>query len=332
MLTEIMPGLFRIEVPLTGNPLRSVNSYIMPGEDHHLMVDAGLNRTECDRAIKTGLAELGIELSRTWFVATHLHADHIGLIWRWAAEDNAPARFLIGQADGERICNWQGWDDYVSCAAINGFPPDRLQESILAHPGYRFKAPEGFAVEYLKDGDRLECGDFQWSCIATPGHSRGHTCLYDPEKRLLLSGDHILGDITPNIECFSERLNPLADYLRSLEKVRKLDVSLVLPGHRSPIANMEERLDQLCAHHRQRLDEVLEILGSNSMHAYTVASRMSWDLDCSGWENFPPAQKWFAIGEAIAHLRYLESVGELQREFHNEVIFYRRRRGTAGGR
>ncbi len=323
MPDEIMPGLYRLEVPLTGNPLRSINSYIIRGEDHSLIIDAGLNREECDQAVKRGLQSIGIDLRSCWFIATHLHADHIGLMWRWAEEGHAPARFLIGQADGERIAGWLGWDDYVACAAVNGFPPVKLQTAVQAHPGYRFKAPDQFTVEFLHDGDFLECGDYHLRCVSTPGHSPGHTCLYDAGHRLLISGDHILGDITPNIECFYDHLNPLQDYLASLEKVRQLDVNLVLPGHRNLISDMGTRIDQLISHHRHRLEEIRQILGGQSFHAYDVASRMSWDLDCADWESFPPAQKWFAIGEAIAHLRYLESNGDLERETRADIIYYR---------
>lgn len=323
MLSEIMPGLYRIESPLTGNPLRSINSYVIPGKDHCLLVDAGLNRDECDQSVKDGLKALGIDMTRLWFVATHLHADHIGLMWRWAAEHNAPARFLIGTADGEHIGRWQGWDQHVASAAAHGFPPESLAAAIQAHPGYRFKAPDGFRMEYLNDGDILDCGGYSFQCIATPGHSRGHTCLYEASRRLLISGDHILGDITPNIEGFMNDCNPLKDYLDSLEKVQKLEVNLVLPGHRSPIKDMPARIDGLRAHHQQRLAEVLDIIGTDTMHAYEIAARMTWDLDCADWESFPSAQKWFAIGEAIAHLRYLDSTGELESLLREGIIHYR---------
>ena len=59
-------------------------------------------------------------------------------------------------------------------------------------------------------------------------------CLYEPEKKILISGDHLLGDITPNISCYSSDGDPLGDYLASLEKVRRLDIRIVLPEHPPP--------------------------------------------------------------------------------------------------
>jgi hypothetical protein len=70
------------------------------------------------------------------------------------------------------------------------------------------------------------------------------------------------------------------------------------------------------------LNEVAAILEKGPQHAYRVASRMTWDLKADSWEAFPRAQKWFATGEAIAHLRYLEAAGSVVRETGNHHISY----------
>jgi glyoxylase-like metal-dependent hydrolase (beta-lactamase superfamily II) len=142
----------------------------------------------------------------------------------------------------------------------------------------------------------------------------GHTCLHEPGKKILVAGDHILIDITPNIQCWSDAQNPLQDYLASLDKVNELDIAMVLPGHRRLIRDHKTRIAELKEHHERRLREVLSILGADPRTAYEVASRMTWDLDCDSWEEFPRAQKWFATGEAIAHLRYLERKGLVLRK------------------
>jgi glyoxylase-like metal-dependent hydrolase (beta-lactamase superfamily II) len=141
----------------------------------------------------------------------------------------------------------------------------------------------------------------------------GHICLYDQDKKILLAGDHILIDITPNIQCWSDTANPLKYYLASLDKVGKLDIDLVLPGHRRLIDNPKARIEELKKHHARRLDEVLTILKEGPMSAFQTASHMSWDIDCKNWDHFPVAQKWFATGEAISHLRYLEQDGRILR-------------------
>jgi len=67
---------------------------------------------------------------------------------------------------------------------------------------------------------------------------------------------------------------------------------------------------------------VLEVLGKNTMSAYDIAAKMTWDIDCENWEQFPIAQKWFAVGEAIAHLRYLESEGRIRRNIAGKIVTF----------
>jgi glyoxylase-like metal-dependent hydrolase (beta-lactamase superfamily II) len=149
-------------------------------------------------------------------------------------------------------------------------------------------------------------------------------CLYESRRKILLSGDHILSDITPNIQLWSDNGNPLKDYLSSLDKVRDMDVEMVLPGHRRVFRNCRARIDELKDHHARRAQEVLTILAQAPATAFEVASRMSWDIDCESWEQFPVAQKWFATGEAIAHLKYLEEQGQVcRRGDQNRVVYSR---------
>ena len=162
-----------------------------------------------------------------------------------------------------------------------------------------------------KDGDTISIGDYLFECIETPGHTEGHICLYEPSKKIFICGDHILVDITPNITLSAEERNPLKEYLMSLDKVYDLDVELVLPGHRSIFRDQKERIRELKQHHQTRLKEVISILGKGKQNAFQIASQMTWDIGYKSWDLFPPAQKWFAFGEALAHLKYLEEEGKV---------------------
>jgi glyoxylase-like metal-dependent hydrolase (beta-lactamase superfamily II) len=161
-------------------------------------------------------------------------------------------------------------------------------------------------IRILHDGDEIVAADYCFQCVSTPGHSLGHTCLYEPDKKILVAGDHILIDITPNIQCWTDEQNPLQDYLASLDKVNDMEIDLVLPGHRRIITDHRKRIAELKEHHKTRLEEVLSILADHPQTAFEVASQMTWELDADSWDDFPRAQKWFATGEAIAHLRYLQ--------------------------
>ncbi len=309
MPEEICRNLYRIEVPLPDSPLKSLNSYVIKGKDRNLVIDTGFNRKTCLAAMQTGLSDLGIDLSRTDFFITHLHADHFGLVSRLATQTS---QIFFSRPDAEIMESWEGFEPMIAYAGKHGFPENELRTAIEQHPGNRFGSDWMPALHILADGDRIDVGDYGFECVATPGHTLGHTCLYGPDQRLLIAGDHILGDITPNIQCWSDTENPLRHYLDSLDKVRRLAVDLVLPGHRSLFSNCTQRIQELKEHHERRLDEVQKILDGTPLTAYAVASRMTWDIRGS-WDEFPVAQKWFATGEALSHLRYIEEEGKIRR-------------------
>jgi glyoxylase-like metal-dependent hydrolase (beta-lactamase superfamily II) len=303
MIEEIQPSLFRLEIPLPNSPLKFLNSYVIRSSDRNLIVDTGLNRKECLDAMNLGLKQLDIDLTRTDFFITHLHADHFGLVSKLAT---GTSRVFFNRPETELIEASGWWERMVAYAAKNGFPESELRAAIQSHPGREFASEWVPEISVLKDGDEIAAGNYRLKCVSTPGHSLGHTCLYEPGKKILVAGDHILIDITPNIQCWSDDHNPLENYLTSLDKVNNMEIDLVLPGHRRLITDHKTRIAELKEHHESRLKEVVSILGDDPQTAYQVASQMTWDLDCDSWEEFPRAQKWFATGEAIAHLRYLE--------------------------
>ena len=156
----------------------------------------------------------------------------------------------------------------------------------------------------------------------------GHICLYEPDKNLLVSGDHILIDITPNIQCWEDTQNPLRNYLESLDMVSGLDVDLVLPGHRRIFTHFHERIRELKQHHQHRLEEAEDILGKGDRQtAFAVAAQMSWDIKSESWDAFPIAQKWFATGEAIARLIFLEKKGRMNQLMEAGVVILVPKRG-----
>lgn len=319
MAEEILPNLYRINIPLPGNPLRSINSYVVKGEDRTLIIDTGLNRKECLDAIYAGLNDIGVDLNKVDFYITHNHSDHNALVPTLAHDSST---IFIGRPDKEFMENWNGWEGVASFAGLNGFPETELRVAIKNHPGYKYGSDRILAMTAVDDGDELQYGDYYFKVISTPGHTMGHTCLYEPRQKLLVSGDHILFDITPNITCFFEGENPLKDYITSLDKVYTLPIDLVLPGHRRLVENPRARINELKEHHRIRNEEILAILQQGPKSAYETASLMSWDIDSESWEEFPVAQKWFASGETIAHLTYLEGNGQVVREMRDGCFVF----------
>jgi hypothetical protein len=144
----------------------------------------------------------------------------------------------------------------------------------------------------------------------------------EASKKILVAGDHILFDITPNIAYWPEMEDTLGEYLASLEKVKALDVELVLTGHRRLVHDLHRRIRELQEHHRARLQEVLVALGDGEKDILQIAPHISWDITAKTWEEFPPPQKWFAFGEIMAHVKYLEARGKVRCRSRNGIIKY----------
>ncbi|HZK01385.1 MAG TPA: MBL fold metallo-hydrolase, partial [Anaerovoracaceae bacterium] len=255
---------------------------------------------------------LNVSMDNTDIFITHLHSDHSGLA-PTIMTDNT--RVYCSQKDGEilSICGTDYyWNDLAKSFIETGLKLS-LHDAINAHPGYKFR-PKGLVnYTFVKDGDVLSVGDYNFKCIETPGHTPGHMCLYDEKEKIFFSGDHILGDITPVI-CIERGFDmPLTRYLESLKKVEKLDIETVLVGHRNMLADIYQRIKELQQHHKDRLNEVFDILKKGPADAYEAAQSMSWDISCDTWDEFPPAQKWFATGEAFAHLQHLWHIGKLKK-------------------
>jgi len=321
VIEEILPNLYKLEVPLPRNPLKAINSYVIKAKGQSLIIDTGMNRRECMDVLSAGLKELDVDLNKADFFITHMHADHSGLVSSLATDTST---IYFSQADAAIINSpsVSYWEEVAEFARLNAFPEDDFKRALENHPGIKYKTKGPLDFSIVKEGDTISIGDYLFRCIETPGHTKGHTCLYEPTKKLFISGDHILIDITPNISLWSNEGNPLEEYLRSLDKVYDLDVKLVLPGHRGTFRNFRERIQELKRHHQTRANEVLSILNKGSQDAFQVASQMSWDMDYEFWDLFPSAQKWFATGEAIAHIKYLEEKGKVQSEVQGQRVVF----------
>ena len=320
MQEEVLPGIFKIELPLPRNPLRSINSYVIVGEKRNLVIDTGMNRPECMEVLDRELSSIDIDLSVTDVVVTHMHADHLGLAPHIS---HGKTKVFLGARDIEVIEGSRYWKDMLSYAVRNGFPNQDPEEAIRKHPGYKYGPLGPMDLHPLHGNEEFHVGDYDLRTIHTPGHTHGHMCLYDEKKKVLFSGDHILGDITPNISLWEENGDPLLDYLNSLEMVKDLDVNITLPGHRSIIKDHRKRIDELIAHHHERAMEVQEIISDESMNAFEIASHMTWDLTIKEFDEFPIMQKWFATGEALAHIRYLENDGRIGSRIQGHAILYK---------
>jgi glyoxylase-like metal-dependent hydrolase (beta-lactamase superfamily II) len=319
MPEKVLPDIHRIEVPLPGNPLKAVNSYVVRSQDRFLVVDTGMNRPECLEVMRASLEALSVDLSRTDFFVTHGHSDHVGLV---SALKTGGSHVFVNPIEAAHLLDPNLWNGLAAAARTHGFPDP--EGAIDRHPGRKYFFTGRPHFTHLQEGDVLPIGRYTFRCVATPGHTPGHLCLYEAGAKILFSGDHILDTITPNISGWDCEGDPLGEFLESLDKIAAYDVKLILPGHRNLIPDHRRRIAELKEHHRRRIREVMDILGREGQTAYEAASRMTWDIDCARWEDFPIPQKWFATGEALAHLLHLEHAGKVKRDWREGKAYFLR--------
>jgi len=319
MIEDILPGLYKIELPLPKNPLKSVNCYVIKGADRNLIIDTGMNRPECKEVMMPALQKLEVDLNRTDLFVTHLHADHFGLTGDLATDSSV---CYFGDVETRIVKGPRHWADLLDYYTANGFPLQVLKESMAKHPGYLYSPSRLVDITEVRDGQVIEVGGYALRCVETPGHSPGHMCLYDESKKILFSGDHILFDITPNIAHWPEMGDALGSYLESLERADTLEVEMVLPAHRSSWHEHRKRIQELKEHHRVRLEEAMDALRQGDKTAYQVAPHITWKIEAKEWKDFPIVQQWFAMGETIAHLVYLLERGKVRKYNEDGLVYY----------
>lgn len=323
MPEEILPNLFRIRVPLIGNPMRELNSYLIRGNGRNLLIDTGFRQAPCRQALLAGMKSLGVRREETDILLTHLHSDHSGLGPEFVGDER---EIFMSEADlpwmltGTRSECWKLSDKAYRLA---GFPLEILFQADKSNPA-RSMAPAPDFPRYhpIANGDVLEAGGYRLRAVMTPGHTPGHLCFWMEEQGVMFTGDHILFDITPNITAWAYVPDSLGDYLESLKAMGRFNVKLALPGHRES-GEINTRIESLLRHHERRLDEArCAVRNSPGLSAVEIGGKMTWKIRSDSWETFPLTQKWFAVGECMSHLDHLLALGEIRREVSDGVYRY----------
>ena len=323
MPEEVFKNIFKIPVPLPGNPLKVLNSYLIRGDERDLLIDTGFNMPECREALERGLDELKAKRGSLDIYLTHLHSDHSGLSPEMVGREG---HIYLSRTDYrylEYFLSRSSFKERNERYLKEGYPEEVLLHSDRQNPAYRLAVSRlGDPFVPVPDDFRILAGGFEWEMVSCPGHTPGCTMLWNREHGIMFTGDHVLFDITPNITAWQGAADSLGDYLDSLRKALDYDVRLALPGHRGS-GDYHGRIRALLLHHRRRLEETASIISScPGLSAYEIAARMRWKIRASGWEDFPPAQKWFAVGECLAHLDYLRLRDVISAEERDGIRVY----------
>jgi glyoxylase-like metal-dependent hydrolase (beta-lactamase superfamily II) len=150
----------------------------------------------------------------------------------------------------------------VSILVTHGHPDHALGarglSSALAEAGVpaRVRGPAGIegVTEPLAEGDAVATDHGDLVAIETPGHARAHLSFHWPARRALFAGDLLLGK--GDTVWVGEYAGAVADYLRSIERVRDLDLAVIYPAHGPPLTDPAEALDRYVAHRLERIRQV----------------------------------------------------------------------------
>jgi len=327
-MTGIVPGLQRIRIPLSDNPLGSVNAYLIESSDGPILIDTGWRTDEVVGAIDAALASVGAttaDLSQ--IILTHGHPDHAGLASTFREASGAP--ISLHAADWQMVDPARRLDEAnLTRGAIwfrrNGLP-DRDGDARGMRRGMGERNPPFVPDRALADGEVLRLGRFNFRVIWVPGHARGQVCFYDEQDGVLISADHVLPEISPNVGLYGpDDGHPLDDYLASLAKVRDLPIEVALPGHGDPFTGLAARVDWLAEHHEERLDEIRAALGDAPATAFDLCHDLTWIGGLVHFSKLSPFQQSMATAETIAHLEVLRRRDEATSEDGEERITWRK--------
>ncbi len=329
-MTEMVPGIYLLKVPIPNNPLGFTNSYLIRGDDGYTIIDPGMNNDVSFDALQKELEEIGVAFTDiTRIIATHAHGDHYGLAGRIKKLSKAKilAHYLVKDTIKEMSKHRQDRGRQMEeWLRRNGVPPFEESEQNRRGPRGRphFTRP-AIPDILLQGGETIEIGSFSLKVIWTPGHDPGQICLYEPTRKVFFSGDHVLPVTTPHVSLQNESSqNPLGDFLNSLKAVQELEAELVLPGHEETFTNLRARVVGLIRHHHQRDTEILAMLEVEPKTAYQVSSGITW-MPNQGGVKFPDLSTWhqrMAVSETLAHLKVMEIDGRVSKISRDDVVYY----------
>jgi glyoxylase-like metal-dependent hydrolase (beta-lactamase superfamily II) len=326
----VAPGVHRIPLPLPMDGLRAVNVYAVETPDGLTMIDGGWAIDASRDLLDSSLAAIDHKVADIGrFLVTHVHRDHytqavtvrreLGSHVSLGVGDRATLDVIHGRGPGEAHAE----DPHQGMLRAAGAPglAEQWGEFTRRH------TPDldlwDYPDTWLEDDHAIDLGDRVVDAVATPGHTRGHFVFADPAAGLLFAGDHVLPTITPSIGFEPAPADqPLGDFLASLTKVRAMPDRMLLPAHGPVAPSAHTRIDQLLAHHDERLRLCLATMGRARRTSHEVAGDLPWTRHERRLGDLDVFNAALATLETRAHLELLVARGALERQVEDGVVSY----------
>jgi glyoxylase-like metal-dependent hydrolase (beta-lactamase superfamily II) len=303
---RVFPGIYRLRLPLPWPGVPHCNAWAVKSGEGFVLFDTGMNQPDSMENLERALEMCGLRLEDTrLIVCTHAHSDHCG---------QAP---VIAERAGCEIWmhpSHELLDDMIEdpeavflrrleVARQSGVPREPLERYAAENKPRQsgFGARIAPARELLT-GVTVETDLGPWTAYETPGHAPSHVCLFQPERRLLISGDHLLGRISLYYE-FGHSPDPVGEFLHSLDVVERLGARLCLPGHGRTFADVHAHIEGNRKLVHERLDKVSQALAQGPLSAFEVVPRVY-----GGALSRQNAQ-WL-LSEVLSYLTHLQALGQ----------------------
>lgn len=319
-LAAVGEGIRWLRMPLPFDGLDHINLYVLDGATGYTLLDSGIGTDEARDVWRCLLAGPLSDKPVERVVITHFHPDHAGLAGWLVEETGAPLHMTRSEYFYARTFQLEGHkhppEEVLRFFERAGMSRQALGKMKKARYDNYARATAKMPLSYrrLRGGDRMASDGRDWEIHIGSGHSPEHACLFEPQARILVSGDQILPRITSNVGVWPGEpyANPLADWLASIDHFRGLpDDTLVLPAHHDPFYGLHIRLEEIRRAHMRRLRGLIE-------HCAEPRSAI---------EAFPALFKRrlkgmdfvLATAESLAHLHFLEAGGYLERRIEGRV-------------
>nr|MDQ4042047.1 MBL fold metallo-hydrolase [Actinomycetota bacterium] len=238
---RVLPGVWRLRLPLPWPGVPHCNAWALAAGDGIVLVDTGMHEPGSLAHLELALSQVRLRLELVRLVAcTHAHTDHYGQAATVMERSGAQ---LWMHPDHEHMTRSAkdpeaAWQRRVEVARQSGVPEEPLRRYAESRKG------QGFGVAAIVEPDRelvegvtIETDLGVWEVHETPGHAPSHVCLFQPDRRVLISGDHLLGRVSPYYD-YGWTPDPAGEFLDSLDKVDRLGARLCLSGHGKPFTDV----------------------------------------------------------------------------------------------